>query len=874
MKILRCFIENFGVLSKQSIDFDEGLNCIYKGNSSGKTTLFVFIKAMLWGLEATTRRSLDENERNKYRPWNGGRFGGWLEFYSESKGRSYRVTRFFGEKESLDTFEVIDLATSLDAVADFESQSIGASLLAIDADGFERTLFLSERNLEIKNSASITQKISALASGDDESYESAIKILDNKRKFYKNNQGRGLITDLEEKLRQRNAELEDLLVKSDNAKHLENELKDQRQKLENIVKKGSELEQNAEKLSQALIYKTKSASFKALSDRHSELESLTKTIGARYKSSSVSTKDAELVKGKIENVKRLLAQNEYTNQNDLSEQINAIIGKFSADIPQKDDVLELLQGYLQIKGVDIESLRAQKDDALSRYEECKATLPKDPFDENGFEKAQNIKAKINDLGDKKSALADKYLQMSRQKENKADKKMIQTLGIALISVVFGMLAMFLTPWLWIAFGAGIVVSAFEALKLSKQQTQNKQKENEKQALDLEIQEISHTLEELEAEYEIWGARYNSNVKERIQRCTELKNAYDQLYKKYDSERSRIDLVLENIDKKLSIWGITPCCNVEAQLMSISNDLEKLELLKASHKNAMDQQDQLVKQTAIAEDELWDSIDSLICQKTEQRDIESAEQAYNMMLLDASSWPKYQSEMKELEKALAEQSLYVDNEQTDSAYTEKTQEQLKSEIDALKAEISDLDEHKQQLQSLIPRAEAALESLFDRIDDIPIVEQEIDELGSALKSASEEFLTVTKTMEYLEKAKNSLVSRYLGAIKDNFEGVFFKIMGEQSDDTRLDAKLGLKLEREGSLRDIQYFSRGIREIVDFSLRIALIKTLFGSGERPIIMLDDPFASLDGNHLEIAKKCVGEIAGEYQIIYTVCSAERKI
>ena len=206
--------------------------------------------------------------------------------------------------------------------------------------------------------------------------------------------------------------------------------------------------------------------------------------------------------------------------------------------------------------------------------------------------------------------------------------------------------------------------------------------------------------------------------------------------------------------------------------------------------------------------------------------------------------------------------------------EKTQEQLKLEIDEQKAKMLDLAQQKDQLQSLIPRAEATLEALFDRIDDMPIVEQEIDELESALRTANEEFLTVTKTMEYLEKAKNSLVSRYLGAIKDNFESVFFKIMESDGDDTKLDAKLGLKIEREGILRDIQYFSRGIREIVDFSLRVALIKTLFGSNERPIIMLDDPFASLDGTHLEIAKKCVCEIADEYQIIYTVCSAERKI
>ena len=56
MKLLRCFVENFGKLSKESIEFESGLCCIYKENGSGKTTLAVFIKAMLFGLEVSTKK--------------------------------------------------------------------------------------------------------------------------------------------------------------------------------------------------------------------------------------------------------------------------------------------------------------------------------------------------------------------------------------------------------------------------------------------------------------------------------------------------------------------------------------------------------------------------------------------------------------------------------------------------------------------------------------------------------------------------------------------------------------------------------------------------------------------------------------------------
>ena len=95
MRLLRCHIENFGKLSDRSLEFEPGLNRILAPNGFGKTTLAAFIKAMLFGLPRTSSRDLSANERKKYMPWQGGPFGGFLEF--EHEGAQYRVTRFFGK---------------------------------------------------------------------------------------------------------------------------------------------------------------------------------------------------------------------------------------------------------------------------------------------------------------------------------------------------------------------------------------------------------------------------------------------------------------------------------------------------------------------------------------------------------------------------------------------------------------------------------------------------------------------------------------------------------------------------------------------------------------------------------------------------------
>ena len=92
MQIKKIHISNFGKLHEMQMDFSEGLNVINGENGWGKSTLAAFLKAMLYGMDVTTKRSLLENERRRYKPWQGGAYGGGMEF--EANGKSYRMERF------------------------------------------------------------------------------------------------------------------------------------------------------------------------------------------------------------------------------------------------------------------------------------------------------------------------------------------------------------------------------------------------------------------------------------------------------------------------------------------------------------------------------------------------------------------------------------------------------------------------------------------------------------------------------------------------------------------------------------------------------------------------------------------------------------
>ena len=199
MKILECYIENFGRISAKKYDFAKGLNCIKEDNGSGKTTLAAFIKAMLFGLSDTKKQNLDENDRKHYLPWDGSVAGGSLTF--ETGGKIYRVERRFAPKASDDTMAVYDTATGR-RVSYFDS-GLGEVLFGIDADGFERTVFLSERALSPKSdNKSISAKLSDLVGcdGDLGSMDEAMKRLEDERKFYYKKGGGGELADVKARI--------------------------------------------------------------------------------------------------------------------------------------------------------------------------------------------------------------------------------------------------------------------------------------------------------------------------------------------------------------------------------------------------------------------------------------------------------------------------------------------------------------------------------------------------------------------------------------------------------------------------------------------------------------------------------------------------
>ena len=114
MKLISAKIENFGKLHDISIDFSDGLNVFLRDNGYGKSTLASFIRGMFYGLQGERKSQDTYNDRKKFRPWQGGTFGGELVFSLGGDKGKYRIVRTFGEKKAQDTFRLYDAETNLE----------------------------------------------------------------------------------------------------------------------------------------------------------------------------------------------------------------------------------------------------------------------------------------------------------------------------------------------------------------------------------------------------------------------------------------------------------------------------------------------------------------------------------------------------------------------------------------------------------------------------------------------------------------------------------------------------------------------------------------------------------------------------------------
>lgn len=263
MKLISCHIVKFGKLADTDLSFEPGLSGLLRENGAGKSTLTAFLSAMLFGLPTVNRRGVEFNDREHFRPYGGGTFGGSLVLKTDA-GDEYRIERTFDEKSAASD----DCTVYRNGAAfDCGGREIGEILFGVDADAFARTVFLSAETLDPTPGKSLSDRLCEAVVNPEGSVpaEKAIDALDAAATAIKKKKGKTGLLDQAEA----------------DAAQIEAELKAR----ENDASRLPALRSDAEKCKAALAAarsKTLWASYDALTARRKEAEAELEKANARF----------------------------------------------------------------------------------------------------------------------------------------------------------------------------------------------------------------------------------------------------------------------------------------------------------------------------------------------------------------------------------------------------------------------------------------------------------------------------------------------------------------------------------------------------------------------------------------------------------------
>lgn len=192
-------------------------------------------------------------------------------------------------------------------------------------------------------------------------------------------------------------------------------------------------------------------------------------------------------------------------------------------------------------------------------------------------------------------------------------------------------------------------------------------------------------------------------------------------------------------------------------------------------------------------------------------------------------------------------------------------------------ITKLCENKYRLQML----RAAKEKQEQKMEEQRILQREEQEALEAsigrkteeLEKARETVRILQMTSTYLEEARKQLAAGYQERMNRCFQNYLDRLGNHKAEDTSLDIQLNIKVEEGGSRKEKDYYSTGCQDRMNLGVRLALADALF-PGEKPFLILDDPFANLDAEGIRQGKQLLREMAKEYQILYMTCHEVREI
>ena len=320
MRLSKLHIINFGKLNDFTYDFNDGLNSFLFENGWGKTTLSNFILVMLYGFNGNGR-TVSTNLRKKYLPWNGGTFGGSLEF--NHNGKTYLIERTFGSQSNSDTFTLYDLSTN--KVSNDYTSNIGYEILGLDYNSFERSIYIPQKDLDLGFNEDLKSKLANVIGGtnDVQNFESAINIISSKYKEIKKSSKAGKIFDKKQDLENLEKEIEITKMNISTISKLQSDVNTLEEEIKKLEEERTKVFNDLKELNE---YESYQQSLKQLEHLKQELNDLkVELIAKENVLNGNNLNSLELYKEKINTYEKLLIERDVLRKNSTNNQVEEVI---------------------------------------------------------------------------------------------------------------------------------------------------------------------------------------------------------------------------------------------------------------------------------------------------------------------------------------------------------------------------------------------------------------------------------------------------------------------------------------------------------------------------------------------------------------------
>ena len=830
MKILKLHIDNFGRLSNLDLTLNEGLNAWQEENGFGKTTLATFIAVMFYCFPDEKNRKLSgDSLRERYRPWQGGKYGGNLVF--EDEEGTWTIIREFADSPVRDRIDVLDQDGRK---TERFGKTPGLVLFGIDGESFLRTIFIRDNDLRSSVPDDVSARLGSLLDDtmDMNRYEDAMgrlkrltDALNPQRSTGSVNRDKKLHAELSQKLRGK-AEAED------NLERLNTRIRDMEREAETLREEKRETDG---RIAKHVAYNA------ALADRKvyegilsEEYQRNNEFIRAKSHFPLGIPSDQELLDAQSAN--RNAEKLEQTIRDSaLSDEEKDTLGKAERIFAES----EVLPGETEEMAGCFERMQGFRSEIGAYKNEMSEIRVRSA--ERKQREAEEDRRKAEEF--RAEALEKEGLQEKR-KHGRALGFTVIGIGtvLALLSVLFGSSISKADGHLSVSYDelfplvfliAGVVLLVLGLLlviifRKKKAETSDpgaevleEERKEAEEAEEAELQALNRKIEEAEEQasgeeqkirnyLKRFGVPYNEKrVPDTLYALKSLKEEQSRILEKRNrgaAAKEKYDTAVHAVRRFIVSLGLTPEKDLHTQLEEIEDWLD-------AYRNA--------------ERELGNA----------RRTKKSFEEQHDMEPLVRLSEPEGEETLPELQ----ERSKAIQN---------AIQEKLESAM-----------EYSREAD----QAERMLDELRDN-------EETLSELDVRLQEDTRRYDLLMKAQEGLRTAKLSLSRKYASPVTEHFRKYLGMILQEGEKDFRVGPDGEVLVEDHNEPRSIASYSHGYRDLTYFCMRLALIDAMY-QGEKPPIILDDPFVNLDDAHAARALEIVKNAAEERQILYFTCSEARK-